>query len=560
MDELKFIAGSKDHPDIRVTIYTEDKKYVVTLPDGKTTIPKDRTGDPSGWERSTGDIIAVTTNKDMATPAGTFSVQFVPRAEWFINLSPFDLVEIEMAGSEENMTMIMRGAIDSVTKTESWESGVPQRSITVAGRDFGGLLSDFSVYYIPAIQPIQAIASKIMPWDLNFQLAVNVGQAFLYIWDKLKNYIDLQYGGSKVYNTLLQPAAASMFPDDLTNILFLKGYEGDFWNAFSKYQDKPFHEMFIYDDTLRSYLILRPARLKDALGGLPKAVNDVIQSGAAQYGWKEVEPEKPIYTQDPKDRQTRIVTKEANISGDILYPPDWSVPAQNIINISVTHSMNDVFTNFFTQPELSQVMKISAMTMCTLPYMNNPQDCENPFFQLDPNLPAFIGKYGFRPYNASTVFVDIGIGQLEDRYKKKDGNPVDPLSYEEWLQTSFVGNTIRRNRMLVAWYLHNEFMASGTMTIRGTNKAKIGTYVKDDNSEYYVEGVSHSFQLFQGFTTQLRLSRGVPVSANEFGYDRINWNKYFFSGVGGKADVYGEIPNPYPSAASVRYEQLKKVK
>jgi hypothetical protein len=100
--------------------------------------------------------------------------------------------------------------------------------------------------------------------------------------------------------------------------------------------------------------------------------------------------------------------------------------------------------------------------------------------------------------------------------------------------------TIQRNRTLVAWFLHNEYLLSGTIAIPGTNKAIIGTYVEDedDSLEYYVEGVTHNFVLFQSFTTSLRVTRGMPL-ANQGGLGYRN--KYFF---GGEGNVYAPVMIP----------------
>jgi hypothetical protein len=66
------------------------------------------------------------------------------------------------------------------------------------------------------------------------------------------------------------------------------------------------------------------------------------------------------------------------------------------------------------------------------------------------------------------------------------------------------------NRTLVAWFLHNPFLYSGSMTIRGTNEAAIGTYVEDvgDMMSYYVEEVRHEFRVFESYITTLAITRG----------------------------------------------------
>jgi hypothetical protein len=64
------------------------------------------------------------------------------------------------------------------------------------------------------------------------------------------------------------------------------------------------------------------------------------------------------------------------------------------------------------------------------------------------------------------------------------------------------------------------------VTIRGTNKVNIGTYAhifEEVNAgftkkdyEYYVEGVTHNFTLFEGYVCELNLERGQPYKGGLF--------------------------------------------
>ena len=473
------------------------------------------------------EIKAVTTSKDIATPTGTFSITFVPKQKWFTNIHVFDFVEIQMAGAGEKLKIVMRGLVDSVNKTESWE-GEPQRQITVSGRDLGCLLTDFKVFYIPALAPIEALKMKIMPWSESSQKTGDVGMIFDYIWEKLGKYIDLKYGANKKWTQLLDHGASSMFPqDDDTGIFYLLGYEGDFWGAFCKFLDKPFHELFIYDAPDKSYLIMRPSRLKDAQGNLSKSVTDVMKKGAIYTTYKNYER---TY-KDPKNAEgERYAIEKQKVDGSIMYPNDFYVPKENKISISVAKNMSEVYTSYFTRPLSEAVMKMGFIAQCINPWVDQPENCENPFFQLDPNYPACIDKYGYRPLEAGTVFVDLGLGKLDASLQN--------MTQEEIVEKGLIGKTIRKNRHMVAWFMHNEFLLSGNMEIRGTNKAIIGTYVTDDEAEYYVEGVTHNFVLFQGFTTSLRITRGMYLTPEEAGTEsRDKWNKFFFA-----TNVYSKIP------------------
>jgi hypothetical protein len=213
-----------------------------------------------------------------------------------------------------------------------------------------------------------------------------------------------------------------------------------------------------------------------------------------------------------------------------MYPNDFYVLKENKISISVAKNISEVYTSYFTRPLSEAVMKCGFIAQCINPWVDQPENCENPFFQLDPNYPACIDKYGYRPLEAGTVFVDLGLGKLDLSLQN--------MTQEEVIEKGIIGKTIRKNRHMVAWFMHNEFLLSGNMEIRGTNKAIIGTYVTDDEAEYYVEGVTHNFVLFQGFTTSLRITRGMYLTSEEAGTEsRDKWNKFFFA-----TNVYSKIP------------------
>jgi hypothetical protein len=99
--------------------------------------------------------------------------------------------------------------------------------------------------------------------------------------------------------------------------------------------------------------------------------------------------------------------------------------------------------------------------------------------------------------------MNMDSGQFDSRGKKYATEVLKPNFIE-------IGKIM--NKTLVAWNLHNSLLLSGDVMLPGTNRAIIGTYMldKDDNIEYYVEGVNHIFQILTSFRTQLRLTRGMP--------------------------------------------------
>jgi zinc D-Ala-D-Ala carboxypeptidase len=511
-------------PKVTVTILTEDSKHVLTATLGDMNT----------------DILSVSTNKDIVQPHGTFDIQLVPRLDsegltWADKLDPFDYVEINFMGNgDSDFEVVMRGLIESVHTTETWEDGVPRRSISISGSDLGLFLTQFEVIYVPELNAVEAMKAKVQPWDVKdsyFQL--NAEEIFEFIMKKFVVYMNISVGGSKLLNRF-KYAAKAMFPDDTAPKSFLTGFQGPFWNAFSQYQDKPFHELFVYDPPGEnaSWLIMRPSRLKDVVGDFPKQVMDLEKDQSIVLA-PEVTMED-VMGAGYFGGSTADVKVEKTVKGSLLYPPNFAIKNTDIVSMDMVKNKDEIFNYFYTCPEGSPTMKVDMQGTCVNPYRDDIKRCENPYFQLDPTLPAFVEKYGIKKYELTSVFLDLyKKGRQFDR-----GMPLDQLVGLDTVQ-----RTIIRNRTAVAWFLQNEHLLKGSITIAGTNKALIGTYVTDEDSwmEYYVEGVAHNFVRFQSFTTTLRVERGMPTAGLGA------WsNKYFF-GTMGSGNVYRVVPPPTES-------------
>ncbi len=528
---LQITTGS---PVARVTILTDTMKFRITTEIGNAN----------------SDILSITTNKDLGNPAGSFSINFVPRKDdkgytWFDKLDAYDYVQIELKGiNDPDFAVVMRGIIDTVNKSESWDGGTPNRVITVSGRDFGCLLTDHQIAYVPELGQDQALEGMLtyLAWKNFIPGNVNAQTAFDTIWDRFEFSLDLEVGagsnrwsatgeaerlGEQVKQKFGRKAEA-FFPDDKTNLWHLKGYEGSYWNAFAQYQDKPWHELFVYDvpkESSGAYLILRPSKLKDAKGNYHKSVNDLL-------------------------------------SNALMYPPDFKFYSRDLISMNVSKSQAEVFNYFLTIPALQLLTKIAWRGFCLSTNKGDFTKSENPYFQSSNFYPAYMGKYGVRKYEATTYFINLDVGQLE----KKESNK--QLQYEtEVAAPAFLKKGVERTRTLVAWFLHNEFLLSGNIDIAGTNQAIVGTYAQhwDDpaSMEYYTEGVSHSWVLFQSFRTSLRVTRGQPSkdAGGLVGVSEVNdmrMNRYYFGGDGVK-DVYGPVTIKFAKPKKDKGKSIKKL-
>lgn len=71
--------------------------------------------------------------------------------------------------------------------------------------------------------------------------------------------------------------------------------------------------------------------------------------------------------------------------------------------------------------------------------------------------------------------------------------------------------TLARMVDLFNWNILNNSMENGTVVVKGSNQYRIGERIIFESTgiEYYVEAVAHNFTFFQGWTTNLTLTRGI---------------------------------------------------
>ncbi len=438
------------------------------------------------------DLLSVTTNKDLDSPAGSFQIVLVPKSSdggetWFSRVEVWDFVEISFKGikdTEKHVTM--RGLVDNVQYTESFEGGIPQRTITISGRDLGSLLTDFQIYLIPIIK--EHMEATIQGFGLLYTEAVQRGleqstvqPLFEFAMDFFKkNYLNIIISGEdKKIADYLKTEAQAMFPELEVGAMYWKQYYGSWLNVFTQFQDKPFHELFVYDTDRYSTLILRPSRYQDARGKFPERVE-------------------------------KLSTNKN------MYPDGFSIYNDEKISMTISKTIQEVKSYFITYPNAGVFGgKQDFWSVAIMPNISDVSKSENPYIAFNNVLPSCIEKFGIRPMEVETIFNNFGNGQTEQKDRSKtEQETADP----------FIPMGEKMNKTLVAWFLHNPLLLNGAVDIAGTNRAIVGTYMRDEDEgkEYYVYGVTHNFQLFQSYRTSLQLKRGIPFDGLEVA------NRYFF--------------------------------
>lgn len=115
----------------------------------------------------------------------------------------------------------------------------------------------------------------------------------------------------------------------------------------------------------------------------------------------------------------------------------------------------------------------------------------NSFGYLPLWYPKYFPKYGIRRLNVVSLYTMYA--------SKEDAEATEAVCMEA-------------TQDLFNWNIKNNSMFNGNITVRGSNRYKVGSRVMllCDGIEFYVEGVTHVFNLFNTYQTQLSVTRGLP--------------------------------------------------
>lgn len=403
---LQIKTGS---PKIQIGIYTRDKVYEINS----------YVGDPNS------DVLAVTTTKSLGSASGTFTIDFVTKKDaekktWADKIEVFDYVEIKMQGiDDDHLKMVMRGLVDSIEFSESYEGGLPVRRITVSGRDLGVLFTDFCIWYPIELQPWAKIIG-CLSWDPLPEIMMSPQDMFDWIIKKWLSTVDLKVGryyGDQQISTGVASKYVKVFAAAISDKLkahiftYYDGKEGPFWNALDEWADKPWHELMIFDTDDSAILCLRPSRLKD-------------MKGVYYHG-----------------------TLSAMKAIPDAYQEDIHFSDVDKVSMTVRKSSNQIHNYIFTYPNVPENAD-DYRAMAVEDHANDPWNSMNPYMAILPptdysevpstNEPlSYTGRYGMRQLYLRTNFVPIDAGQP---YKEKNLEPQREYETPEGLAISHAPN------------------------------------------------------------------------------------------------------------------------
>jgi len=473
-------------PVVRVSFHTEKACYRVF---GKARVE----GEPID---PTNQVISVSTQKTLSAPAGSFSIQLVGD-EWIEKLKPNDLVVISMGykGITEKasaLNTIMVGLIDSVRLFRTVGDGQPMVNTTITGRDFGKIFLKAMLRFYPEIgnasnrkgqkfflteegwitllgfftneNIMKGTPAVILDNIIRLVLQKIVDVRWT-VWDETKKIPTpkkvnigniLRYSLGKV----------DMF---MPMILAADQFEGPLWNLMERASIKPFTELFIDVRTSSERLIPETIEQSSSPDKAKIAGGDIMK-GAYPF---------PAFIFG--DDHAKVLVVFRNTPFD---KPLWDKLFANkldpvdIIEEDLSFSDNEHYNLFWAGTVI------------------------NPFgMDLKRVAPPLLNENEAKRYGLSPLEVQIEGLSIE---QSNDGHK----TLLEGLSKSF-------SAKLKAWFEKNHEYLSGTLTVRGKGSYKIGQRLirEDIRREFYIEGVSQNFNMYESWTTTLEVTRGMRIGS-----------------------------------------------
>lgn len=475
-------------PVVRVSFHTQNACYQT-----KGTVLDGDNFDP------TNQVIAVNTQKSMSNPAGGFTVQLAGN-EWVDLIQSNDLVVIQMGyrtTEGEKLNTVMVGLVDRVREVRSASNS--SATTTITGRDFGKVLIKSQLKFYPELgqaNPDAASGEKFFLTDEGwvtlmsfFNIDNTVEGTPAQILDIIMRYIlpKLNTVEWTVYDETVTPPVPKKV--DVTNVLrynFAKvdvflplimtadQFEGALWNLMERACIKPFTELFVdVRDDVESW----------NAGIAPRVVNETVEQASDDS--KAVFPKGNGYYPVPRfsfgsDKSAVAVflrnTPFDKGAWEALYTHD--LLAEDVVEEDLSKSDDEHYNLFWAGTTITPFGS-DFMLKKVAPPLWNEEDAK---------------RYGLSP-------LEVNIEGLA--LNSTDSSQPPKLTE---VSKSF-------SAKLKAWFENNHKYFNGSMTVRGKGNYKIGHRVRREGilKEFYLEGVSQSFNVFDKWETTLDLTRGMDL-------------------------------------------------
>lgn len=242
------LSVTVEHPSAHITVATESEMLSFV---GKSAMYSN-TFD--------GDVLSLTTTRDMGQDCPTFSMNIVYRNDWFTKIGSNDLVIIALQRPPEAKHNVLVGLVDDVRKTTDFSTGKPVRAFTLTGRGFNKALQNFTVGTVSELTVTASIQGFF-----STMLEVFSGAApAVIIKGVLDNYIGMgcnySFANGKTFKDYYQESIKNVSNGNefLADATAFTSFQGGLWDFLKELKNAPFNEMFWEIINDRPTIIFRP--------------------------------------------------------------------------------------------------------------------------------------------------------------------------------------------------------------------------------------------------------------------------------------------------------------
>ncbi|MDR2875417.1 MAG: hypothetical protein LBV44_05755 [Methylobacillus sp.] len=476
-------------PSIRVTLH----KLVRPTLQGKAVISERFTGTESTIDLTPflADGYPVHTSKSVRDDAGSFSISLADKphisggGRSFESLyglvRPMDMIEIRFSHdphSPNDIPLIMRGFVSGITRSETMGmDGVPHRTVTVNGDDFGKLWRMMQIVFLPNYVVGQGLLGNLETFlDFNSGMPIGFTGGMLLM---------------SITRKVLNPYLAGIMPENGANNLkefkldiqshhgtahqiALQNEQGNVYDMLRRHIDVGiWNELFVEDREDGVYIVYRPNPAKDIAGNL------IYNAVYGEDKWL------------PDDREKALNPFRA--------PEIIDVYDTDLISLQLTCNDAGVANYFWVRAHRSEMVENQfSMELGLL-----EQDGDNNVDLRDyPNSSAHI--HGIRIMYGNTEQGG------DDMTSFHSGQTEDELNHNRVETMRWIGS---RRKFMVEQNKDNVLFEQGMMRVRGDDKLKAGRYIRlhrgSFTAEYYLVAVEHEYLPFGGFFSTLHVERGT---------------------------------------------------
>lgn len=516
--------------------------------------------DPKGRKRLDGDILSISIDKDLNNPTGSFTIQLYDnpinnseklRGQRISDIvQTNDLVVISFRRGNQPLTCAMIGVVSQRPLENEYiaDSGAASSTVTITGYDLGKLLLNAGIYWFSHAPFANLRQYTLQGWDVilqgdfantrvqgpQLQNKTNIGfgkkgifgpnkkariikavlNHFFYSFTSL-SYQRQQGEFANVANILAYRLNETYGQPNVNVTLFQQ--EQSVFNFCQNLGEKPWCEFFV--ETL-----LDEPDFWSGMNQQHKVYEGTISVVDAFDGCKST-----------------IVFRETPFDED-----DWNALPRYVID-----DRHIKGTSLGGEPTVYNIFYVTPSNLGASSPITNQALANSGIF-----LEESAHKHGYRPFIA------------ESNALLFSNDPAGPTSADILERVNFLTKRLHK------WYALSDQFISGTITVQGNALYKVGTrllrhYLRGGRQvgaaglifapggavpaatnysgnvasrEFYIEGVSHTWQAFGTFDTTLRVTRGLDVSPG-------GQSQRFPATPAGQGNHVGDVDFPYRSNA-----------